>query len=78
VRISLNSDNSEKKAISVIAEEVEVVFPEVVAFDPNDKEKTMAVDYGRIAAILIEAVKEQQEQIDKLKSEVAKLKKSSK
>jgi hypothetical protein len=77
VRISLNSDNSEKKAISVIAEEVEVVFPEVVAFDPNDKE-TMAVDYGRIAAILIEAVKEQQEQIDKLKSEVAKLKKSSK
>lgn len=47
----------------VIAQEVQKVLPEVV----NDKGEYLSVAYGNMVGLLIEAIKEQQAQIDDLK-----------
>ncbi len=60
-----------KHDIGVVAEEVAVVVPEVVGFERNGK--AQSVDYGRLTALLLEAVKEQQAQIRELKGEIEKL-----
>ena len=49
--------------VGVIAQEVEAVLPEVVGTRDNG---IKAVRYDRIVALLIEAIKEQQTQIDEL------------
>jgi len=51
-----------KHQIGVIAEEVGQVIPEVVTYEANGKD-ARGVDYSRLTALLIEAVKQQQEQI---------------
>ena len=43
------------------------MIPEVVTYEENGKDAN-AVDYSRVVAVLIEAVKEQQKQIDELKA----------
>ena len=53
--------------IGVIAQEVEAVLPNVVS--TND-EGIKSVKYGNIVAVLIEAIKEQQAQIDELKAQL--------
>ena len=58
--------------IGLIAEEVGEVVPEVVAYESNGKD-AKSVDYARLTALLIEAVKEQQAQIQTLKSEIERL-----
>jgi hypothetical protein len=51
--------------VGVIAQEVEEVFPQLV----HDRENGYkGVDYAKLTGLLIEAVKEQQKQIDELKS----------
>ena len=47
-----------------IAQEVEEIYPELVSTDPNSGEK--AVNYANITPILLELVKDQQQQIDTL------------
>jgi hypothetical protein len=59
--------------IGLIAEEVGQVVPEVVAYEENGKD-AKSVDYARLVAVLIEAVKEQHSQIGELKVEVEGLK----
>ena len=54
-----------KKDVGVIAQEVEEVLPEIVQTRDNGYK---AVDYQKLTAVLIEAVKDQQKQIDELKS----------
>ena len=54
----------------VVAQEVEKVLPEVVSGDEGNK----AVAYGNIVSLLIEAIKEQQGQIEDLKHEIQALK----
>jgi len=61
---------SGKHDVGVVAEEVAAVIPEAVAFDSNQKE-ARSVDYGRLTALLIEAVKEQQKEIDSLKRQIS-------
>lgn len=51
-----------KHDIGLIAEEVATVVPELVSFDADTKQ-AQGVDYARLTALLIEAVKEQQAQI---------------
>jgi hypothetical protein len=63
--VYFNRLNSEKRNLGVIAQEVEDVLPEVV-FTDETSEQMKSVAYGNIVALLIEALKEQQEQIDKL------------
>ena len=55
---------NEPKQSGVIAQEVEKVLPEVV--DTNE-EGIKSVAYGNMVGLLIEAIKEQQQQIDELK-----------
>ena len=72
---------SGKHDIGLVAEEVGEVIPEIVAYEENGID-AKSVDYARLVAVLIEAVKEQQETIGDLKkghkqlaTEVAQLKK---
>jgi hypothetical protein len=57
--------------IGVIAQEVEEVLPEVVTTRENGFK---GVKYDKMVALLIEGMKEQQSQIDSLKSEINELK----
>ena len=54
------------KELGVIAEEVFEILPEVVL--KNEEGEIDSVSYGRIVGVLIEAIKEQQKQIEELKS----------
>jgi hypothetical protein len=56
-----------KKNIGVIAQEVEAVYPELVKTNVRG-EKTVA--YNGLIAVLIEAIKDQQYQIDQLKTTI--------
>ena len=58
------------RQIGVIAQELEKVYPELVVSNGPAK----AVDYMRLTAVLLEAVKEQQEEIKDLKDEISLLK----
>jgi hypothetical protein len=60
-----------QKSTGVIAQETEKVLPEVVH---NHATGYKSVAYGNMVGILIEAIKEQQQQIDKLANEVEFLK----
>jgi len=60
-----------KEDIGVIAQEVEKVLPELAR--TND-DGTMSVRYQGLTAVLIEAMKEQQTQIESQKSEINELK----
>ena len=64
--------NDKSTKIGVIAQEVLEVLPEVV----NQDDKGMySVAYGNIVGVLIEAVKEQQKQINELTNIIDKLNK---
>ena len=71
--VSFDRKKEGAREIGVVAEEVAEVVPEVVGYEENGKD-AMSVDYGRLTALLIEAAKEQQSQIAKLKAEVTVLK----
>ena len=58
----------EGKQIGLIAQEVEKVLPELVR---TDRDGYKAVEYQKITAVLVEAIKEQQKQIEALKAAVA-------
>lgn len=62
--VSYNYKNQEKTSIGFIAQEVKEVIPEVVSLD---SEGYYAVGYQNLVAVLAEAIKEQQAQIDELK-----------
>jgi len=61
-----------KQDIGLIAEEVGEVIPEVVAYETGGQD-AKSVDYARLVAVLIEAVKEQQKEIEELKAAVKAL-----
>jgi len=74
--------DTEKREVGLLAQEVQAVLPEAVApapFDLDDEgnsksgEDYLTVKYERIAPVLIEAIKEQQKEIDELKAMVQKL-----
>jgi putative lipoic acid-binding regulatory protein len=69
--------NLDKRQMGVIAQEVEPYVPEVVNTvedELSDKYGHKSVSYGNLTALLIEAIKEQQEQIEELKEEVKEIK----
>ena len=57
-----------KEQIGVIAQQVEKVLPEVVTTPEGDGYKS--VNYGNMVAVLIEAIKDQQMQIDELRRQI--------
>lgn len=54
-------------SIGLIAEEVGEIIPEVVQYESNGTDAA-SLDYARLVALLIEAVKDQQQQIDELRT----------
>ena len=67
--VEFNKINSSTKEIGVVAQEIEKIIPELVL---EDKEGIKSVAYGNITAVLIEAIKEQQKQIEELKQQLNK------
>jgi len=65
VSYNRTDQDDKSKKVGVIAQEIEKVLPEVVT---EDGEGMKGVAYGNIVGVLIEAIKEQQKQIDELKS----------
>lgn len=65
-----------QKELGFIAQEVEKVVPEVVTREKNNEEYR-AVKYDKIVALLVEAIKEQQQQINQLQQKIKVLSKKS-
>ena len=59
-----------KQKIGVLAQEIKEVFPELVSEDDNEM---LAVNYQGLVPVLINALKDQQSEIDELKEMVQKL-----
>ena len=74
IRFDLIDDNAivegGGKHIGCIAQEIEKVIPEIVVTDGNGHK---AVGYDKLTVVLVEAIKEQQREIDSLKSEIKNL-----
>jgi hypothetical protein len=66
--VTYNRTDLEDKStkIGFIAQEVEKVLPEVVTY--NEEADKYGVSYGNVTALLVEAIKEQQTQIEELKT----------
>jgi len=63
---------SDKRTLGFIAQEVEKVLPEIVQTE-NTTDGYKSVQYDKVVALLVEAMKEQQKQINQLKKQVKKL-----
>jgi len=65
-----------KHDIGVIAQDIEKLIPEIIKEnkDLKTKEDFKSVDYGKMVAVLIKAIQEQQEEIDCLKANYDQLK----
>ncbi|MBL7960007.1 tail fiber domain-containing protein [bacterium] len=72
VNFSWKNDPSHSRKIGFIAQDVEKILPELVF--TNDVDGYKGINYAEIAAVLTEAIKEQQKQIETLKSELSEMK----
>jgi len=63
-----------KHDLGFIAEEVGKQFPEVITWDKNSPGYAEGMDYGHMTPVLVEAIKDQQKQIEELKNEINNLK----
>ena len=76
--VTFNYKEDGKRSTGLIAQDLEQVLPEAVyetegmEKDPEDTYK--AIRYGNVVGLLVEAIKEQQQQIDSLKEEINILK----
>lgn len=68
----IKAEKKRKKA-GFIAQELEEIFPEAVYTLPNGKK---AIAYSEIIPLLVEAIKEQQNEIDKQQNEIDELRQS--
>lgn len=71
VTFTRNDQESVRRYTGVIAQDVQAVLPEAVSTG-NDDAETLSVSYGNMVGLLIEAIKEQQIQIDELKAQINK------
>jgi hypothetical protein len=67
-RTDINTDTTK---VGVIAQEVEAVLPELILESPEDGLKSVA--YAELTAVLINAIKEQQEIIENLTTRIEQL-----
>ena len=64
---------NDKMQVGVSAQEVQEVLPELIKSAPLNKANGtdyMTIDYGKLTPLLIEAIKEQQQQINELKKQI--------
>jgi hypothetical protein len=69
----ISQKNNDQKYIGLIAQDVKELFPEFVQYNEEDDKYTM--DYAGLSVVAIQAIKEQQEDIDQLKAEIEEIKK---
>jgi len=69
-RYTMKKDGKQK--IGVLAQDIQKVFPKLVTTDDKDM---LAVNYQGLVPVLINALKEQQSEIDTYREEVSELKK---
>ena len=69
--VTFNKIGNKERSVGVIAQEVEKVLPEVVR---SDSDGMKSVAYGNMVGLLIQAMKEQQLQIEQLRAEIKYLK----
>ncbi|WP_158069994.1 tail fiber domain-containing protein [Cnuella takakiae] len=74
VQYNWNVNPNKDIKLGLIAQEVQKVVPEVV--EGNQEKEMLSMDYTELIPVLINAIKEQQTQIDDLKKEISKLKKN--
>ena len=63
--IEFDYKETDKHSIGMIAEEVNEVFPELVTKNPDGK--VSAMSYSRMTAVLLEAIKELNQEVKELK-----------
>ena len=66
VQYKRNDVKNAQKQIGVLAQDMEAILPEVV-LTADDEMQTKSGDYGKITAVLLEAIKELKAEIDELK-----------
>ena len=66
---TMKKDESEKQKIGLLAQDIEKVFPELV----SESHGVKSVNYQGLVPVLINALKEQQEEIDRLKTQEERL-----
>jgi hypothetical protein len=71
--VTFDYKDTQKHSIGFIAEEVGRVVPEVVEYEANGRD-AKGLDYNRLTPVVVEAIKEQQQTIEKLQQENNKLK----
>jgi hypothetical protein len=73
--ISSYVGRSNESDIGLVAQEVEKIIPELVSETtiPNIEYKIKNVDYSKLVPVLVEAIKEQQDQIESLRGTVLEL-----
>lgn len=71
---SFNWKSDGRADIGIIAQDVEAVYPEIVHTNPTTG--TKSVEYGNLIAPMIEAMREQQNMIEKQQREIDELKAS--
>ena len=81
--VSFEWKKDDKKSIGFIAQEVQEVVPDLVKLNRKEHDgvlvsEHLGVDYGNITALLVEAMKEQQETINKLEARILTLEKGEK
>jgi hypothetical protein len=74
VTFTRNDNPDGGRQMGVIAQELQDIIPEVVKVN-DDELNTLSVSYGNIVGVLIEAIKEQQVQIEGMQKEITELKK---
>ena len=60
--------NQKEKRIGLIAQEVELIVPEVVRTSEDDGLKS--IEYQNLIGLLVESIKDQQKQINELKNRI--------
>lgn len=66
VHYKRNDIEDAKPQIGVLAQDMEAIVPEIV-LTADDEMQTKSVDYGKLTAVLIEAIKDLKAEIDELK-----------
>lgn len=66
-------NDTDRVECGFIAQDLQEVIPEVV-IEQTDEDKTLAVDYAKLNAYLVEAIKEQQKMIEELKYQIDEIK----
>ena len=70
-RLSTSIGHKEgEKAIGMIAQEVQKVYPQLVVATKNGKQEYLSIDYGKFTAVLLQAIKEQQKEIEELQKKL--------